>query len=123
MYKPIRIALKSLWREFRRASTMYPSLFHERYYFCTPQAEGEMELDPFNDKQVMANPFQDTPLFLADGYWSAFIEANKVNNGSYSSTVSLACSDASSWCISTFQRNESAERRRIDGATFSNPAG
>jgi hypothetical protein len=33
MYKPIRIALKSLLREFRRASTIYPSLFHEQYFF------------------------------------------------------------------------------------------
>ena len=29
MYKPLKSALRSLWREFRRASSAYPALYHE----------------------------------------------------------------------------------------------
>jgi hypothetical protein len=110
MYKPIRIALKSLWREFRRASTMYPSLFHERYYFCTPQAEGEIESDPFDDKPVMANSFQDQPLYLAKQYWRAFIKVNKEGNNPM-------------WDDSEWDQFEEFPDERYCGRFFGNPSG
>src|ERR1700730_14163542 len=43
--------------------------------------------------------------------------------GLFTSTVSPTCPTVSTYCISSFQRNESAEGRRVDGTTFSNPAG
>lgn len=36
MYKPLRVALKSLWREFKRASFLYPSLYHELIFSWEP---------------------------------------------------------------------------------------
>jgi hypothetical protein len=110
MYKPFRIALKSLWREFRRASTMYPSLFHERYYFCTAQAKDEFTFDPFDDKPVMANSFRDQPLCLAPEYWSAFIKVNKEGNNPM-------------WDDSEWDRFEVFTDWRYCGRFFGNPSG
>src|ERR1700722_6867175 len=50
-------------------------------------------------------------------------QLNYVRDRISSSTVSLTCSSVSAYCITSFQRNESAEGRRTDGAMFSDSTG
>jgi hypothetical protein len=53
MYKPLRAALKSLLREFRRASTVYPPLFHEQIFSWEPTTLPKKTWDAFiNAAQV-----------------------------------------------------------------------
>jgi hypothetical protein len=49
MYKPLRVALKSLWREFRRASFLYPSLRHELIFAWEPHSLPRKTWEAFVD--------------------------------------------------------------------------
>ena len=53
MYRPIRAALKSLWREFRRASAAYPPLFHEQIFAWEPISLPRETWDAFINAALM----------------------------------------------------------------------